>query len=143
MEAALESSPLIMGLEHQRGDALRREVFSLRRRAGESHKDLHHLVVVLAQLQGKNLHLRVREAARGVAQHWHLCKPSPLNRLCRPRKGRRRGPDRIAIDAVRQWRYAPTVLCGTPVPVRLTVSVTFDDELNLQGKRANRSFSRY
>ena len=51
--------------------------------------------------------------------------------------------DAAAIDAVRQWRYAPTVLCGTPVPVILTVRVPFEDELSLQDKRANRSFSRY
>jgi TonB family protein len=51
--------------------------------------------------------------------------------------------DAAAIDAVRQWHYAPTVLCGTPVPVILTVNVSFTEELRLQEKRANRSFSRY
>jgi protein TonB len=30
-----------------------------------------------------------------------------------------------AIDAVRQWRYAPTVVEGRPVPVILTVTVNF------------------
>jgi protein TonB len=31
--------------------------------------------------------------------------------------------DAAAIDAVRQWRYEPTFLNGTPVPVILPVSV--------------------
>ena len=30
-----------------------------------------------------------------------------------------------ALDAVRQWRYRPTLLNGAPVPVIMTVSVTF------------------
>jgi protein TonB len=33
--------------------------------------------------------------------------------------------DRAAIDAVSQWRYAPTRLNGTAVPILLTVTVTF------------------
>ena len=33
--------------------------------------------------------------------------------------------DQAAIDAVRQWRYSPTLLNGTPVSVILTVMVTF------------------
>jgi TonB family protein len=32
--------------------------------------------------------------------------------------------DAAALDAVRQWRYEPTLLQGTPVPVILTVPVT-------------------
>jgi protein TonB len=51
--------------------------------------------------------------------------------------------DAAAIDAVRQWRYAPTVLCGTPVPAIMTVDVSFSDDLKLQEKRANQSFNRY
>ena len=30
-----------------------------------------------------------------------------------------------AMDAVRQWKYQPTLLNGAPVPVRMTVTVTF------------------
>ena len=30
-----------------------------------------------------------------------------------------------AIDAVRQWRYTPTLLNGVPVPVVMTVTVSF------------------
>lgn len=30
-----------------------------------------------------------------------------------------------ALDAVRQWRYRPTLLNGTPVPVIMTVTVSF------------------
>jgi protein TonB len=30
-----------------------------------------------------------------------------------------------AVDAVRQWRFTPTLLNGRPVEVVMTVSVTF------------------
>jgi TonB family protein len=33
--------------------------------------------------------------------------------------------DQAALEAVRQWRYEPTLLNGTPVPVILTVTVNF------------------
>ena len=33
--------------------------------------------------------------------------------------------DQAAMDAVRQWRFTPTLLYGTPVPVILTVTVDF------------------
>jgi protein TonB len=33
--------------------------------------------------------------------------------------------DAAAIEAVRQWRYEPTLLNGVPVPVAMTVTVTF------------------
>jgi len=33
--------------------------------------------------------------------------------------------DEAAIEAVRQWRYAPTLLQGQPVPVIMTVTVNF------------------
>jgi TonB family protein len=33
--------------------------------------------------------------------------------------------DQAALDAVRQWEYAPTLLNGVPVPVLVTVSVNF------------------
>jgi protein TonB len=33
--------------------------------------------------------------------------------------------DHAAIDAVRQWEYTPTLLNGVPVPVIMTVTVTF------------------
>jgi TonB family protein len=33
--------------------------------------------------------------------------------------------DQAALDAVRQWRYAPTLLNGVPTPVQLTVTVNF------------------
>jgi protein TonB len=36
--------------------------------------------------------------------------------------------DQAAIDAVRQWRYAPTTLNGVAVPVILTVTVNFSLE---------------
>ena len=34
--------------------------------------------------------------------------------------------DRAAIDAVRQWQFTPTRLNGIPVPVVMTVTVTFE-----------------
>jgi periplasmic protein TonB len=33
--------------------------------------------------------------------------------------------DQAALDAVRQWRYTPTLLNGVPVPVVMTVTVSF------------------
>lgn len=33
--------------------------------------------------------------------------------------------DAAAVEAVRQWRYEPTLLNGTPVPVTMTVTVRF------------------
>ena len=33
--------------------------------------------------------------------------------------------DQAAIDAVRQWRFTPTLLNGVPVPVIMTVTVNF------------------
>ena len=33
--------------------------------------------------------------------------------------------DQAALDTVRQWRYEPTLLSGTPVPVIMTVTVNF------------------
>ena len=34
--------------------------------------------------------------------------------------------DAAAVDAVRGWRFTPTLLNGTPVPVLMTVTVSFD-----------------
>ena len=33
--------------------------------------------------------------------------------------------DEAALVAVRQWKYTPTLLSGVPVPVVMTVTVTF------------------
>jgi protein TonB len=33
--------------------------------------------------------------------------------------------NKSALDAVRQWRYSPTLLNGAPVPVIATVTVNF------------------
>jgi protein TonB len=33
--------------------------------------------------------------------------------------------DQPALDAVKQWQFAPTVLDGVPVPVIMTVTVNF------------------
>jgi protein TonB len=33
--------------------------------------------------------------------------------------------DKAALEAVRQWRYTPTLFEGLPVPVIMTVTVTF------------------
>jgi protein TonB len=33
--------------------------------------------------------------------------------------------DQAALDAVRQWEYLPTMLNGLPVPVLMTVKITF------------------
>lgn len=33
--------------------------------------------------------------------------------------------DEAALQAVREWRYDPTIINGKPVPVRMTVNVNF------------------
>ena len=33
--------------------------------------------------------------------------------------------DQAAIEAVKQWRYTPSMLNGVPVPVIMTVTVNF------------------
>ena len=33
--------------------------------------------------------------------------------------------DQAAVEAVRQWIYAPTLLNGVPVPVIMTITVNF------------------
>ena len=33
--------------------------------------------------------------------------------------------DNSAIEAVRQWKYEPTLLNGVPVPIVMTVTVNF------------------
>ena len=35
--------------------------------------------------------------------------------------------DEAALEAVRQWRYEPTMLNGVAVPVIITVPVSFDE----------------
>jgi TonB family protein len=40
-----------------------------------------------------------------------------------------------ALDAVRQWRYQPTLLNGTPVEVDTTITVTFALPTNTQGQQ--------
>ena len=34
--------------------------------------------------------------------------------------------DQAALDAVRQWRYEPTLLAGRPVPIILVVTVPLE-----------------
>jgi protein TonB len=34
--------------------------------------------------------------------------------------------DKAAVDAVRQWRFTPTLLNGVPVPIVMTVTVNFE-----------------
>jgi TonB family protein len=38
--------------------------------------------------------------------------------------------DEAALEAVRRWQYAPTLVDGQPVPVRLTVTVNFSTRSN-------------
>ena len=33
--------------------------------------------------------------------------------------------DQAAVDAIKQWRYAPLLMSGTPAPFILTVTLTF------------------
>jgi protein TonB len=49
---------------------------------------------------------------RGVVDHVRVLKSVPLL-------------DAAAIEAVRAWRYTPTLLSGVPVPVLMTITVRF------------------
>jgi periplasmic protein TonB len=49
---------------------------------------------------------------RGVVDRLRVVKSIPLL-------------DAAAIEAVRQWRYAPTLLSGVPVPILLTITIDF------------------
>jgi periplasmic protein TonB len=49
---------------------------------------------------------------RGVVDRVRVVKSIPLL-------------DAAAVDAVRQWRYAPTLLSGVPVQVLLTIRIDF------------------
>ena len=51
----------------------------------------------------------------------------PLPQTSKPllRPGRIPMLDQAALDAVRQWKYLPSMLNGVPVPVLVTVTVNF------------------
>jgi protein TonB len=49
---------------------------------------------------------------RGTIEHVRVLRSSPLL-------------DAAAIDAVRGWRYTPTLLNGQPVQVLMTITVHF------------------
>jgi protein TonB len=48
----------------------------------------------------------------GAVREARVLRPAPLL-------------DQAALDAVLQWKYTPTLLNGQPVPVIMTVTVTF------------------
>jgi TonB family protein len=64
-----------------------------------------------AKVQGVVVIETVIDEAGGVKEAWVLQSIPML--------------DEAALDAVRQWRYQPTLMNGAPRPVRMTVSVNF------------------
>jgi len=64
-----------------------------------------------ARVQGTVI-LQARIGVDGKIEDLHVLRSIPLL-------------DQAAIDAVRQWEYAATLLNGVPVPVIMTVTVTF------------------
>jgi protein TonB len=68
----------------------------------------------------------IAKSARVQGQVILECTISPQGRVADVRV--QRGVpllDQAAIEAVRQWQYSPTLLNGVPVPVIMTVTVTF------------------
>jgi protein TonB len=64
-----------------------------------------------ARVQGVVIIETVVDEAGAVKEAWVL-KSVPLL-------------DEAALEAVRQWRYQPTLMNGVPRPVRMTVTVNF------------------
>jgi protein TonB len=64
-----------------------------------------------ARVQGTVI-LQARIGVDGKVEDLHVLRSIPLL-------------DQAAVDAVRQWEYAATLLNGVPVPVIMTVTVTF------------------
>jgi periplasmic protein TonB len=68
-------------------------------------------IAQVARVQGTVI-LQARIGVDGKVEDLHVLRSIPLL-------------DQAALDAVRQWEYAATLLNGIPVPVIMTVTVTF------------------
>ena len=66
----------------------------------------------MARLSGTVV-LEIRVGADGAVEEARVLRSIPLL-------------DRAALDAVRQWKYTPTLLNGVPVPVIMAVTVKFE-----------------
>ena len=62
--------------------------------------------------------IEVRIGADGSVEEAHVLKSIPLL-------------DQAALDAVKQWEFVPTLLNGAPVPIMMTVTVNFTQDLKL------------
>ena len=56
--------------------------------------------------------IETRIGMNGAVESAHVLKSIPLL-------------DQAALDAVKQWQFAPTLMNGAPVPVIMTVTVNF------------------
>lgn len=72
---------------------------------------VYPLIAQAARLEG-DVVLEAIIGTDGTVQDLRVLQSSPLL-------------DEAAVEAVRQWRYTPTLLNGTPVPVVMTVRVSF------------------
>ena len=72
---------------------------------------VYPLIAQAARLEG-DVVLEAIIGTDGIVQDLRVVRSSPLL-------------DEAAVEAVRQWRYTPTLLNGTPVPVVMTVRVSF------------------
>jgi TonB family protein len=86
-------------------------------RVGGGWRKIHHVPPVYpeearrANVRGVVI-LEVSVAADGTVSDARVLRGQPFL-------------DAAALDAVRQWRYEPTLLNGQPVPVKLTATVNF------------------
>ena len=73
-------------------------------------------IAIAAGVQGVVI-LEATIDARGNVQNVRALRSSPLL-------------EAAAIEAVKQWKYAPTLLNGNPVPIIMTVTVSFNLQQN-------------
>jgi protein TonB len=59
--------------------------------------------------------IEVRIGTDGSVEEAHVLRSIPLL-------------DQAALDAVKQWQFAPTLLNGAPVPIMMTVTVNFTQQ---------------
>lgn len=81
-------------------------------------RKIHHVnpvyprIALLSRLQGEVKMRAIIDENGNVVDLTIISSPTPLL-------------NQASLDAVKQWRYEPTYLNGTPVPIAMTVSVVF------------------
>jgi protein TonB len=77
-------------------------------------KDVRPVYTPLAREAGVTgvVIVEVRIGTDGSVEEAHVLKSIPLL-------------DEAALDAVKQWRFVPTLMNGNPVPIIMTVTINF------------------